>query len=81
MYIVLLSFNIYCDPATSSCKVVVNSIYPHVCSIITIRKDVCIWYYAVFLSNNLSYVVIIGPPVVRLSNQVLTGSPEVTHPE
>ena len=51
------------------------------CSIVNTRKGLCIYQYLVYLSLNLYYGVLIGPPVVRLSNQVLTGLPEVTHPE
>ena len=81
MHIIVLSFTLYCDPSTSSCKVAANGIYPPDCSILTTRKGVCICHYIVSLSNNLSTVVLLGSPVVRLSNQVLTGSPEVPHPE
>ena len=63
MYIILLSFTLYCDPLTSLCKLVANSIYPPVCSIFTNRKGVCIWQYVVSLSNNLSSVVLLCPPV------------------
>ena len=42
MYIVFLSFTLYCDPEPSLCKVVANSIYHYVCSIVTTRKYVCI---------------------------------------
>ena len=67
MYIVLLSFTLYCDPAPSLCKVVANSIYHSVYSIVATRKYVCIYQYVISLSNNLYYVVLLGPPVVRLS--------------
>ena len=46
---------------------------PHFCSIVTTRKGVCIYKYIVYLRLNLSYVVLFGPPVALLSNQVLTG--------
>ena len=81
MCIVSLYFTLYYDPVPPTWKVMVNSIYPPVYSIFTNRKGVSIWYYVVSLSLNLSSVVLLCPPVVRLSNQVITGSPEVPCPE
>ena len=43
-----------------------NSIYSPVCSIATIIKDVYIYQYVIYLSNNLYYVVLLGIPMVRL---------------
>ena len=74
MYIVLLSFNIYYDPAPPSYNVVANCIYPPVYSIVTTRKGACIQQCIIYLSVNLSSVVLLGTPVVLLNNKVLTGS-------
>ena len=67
MYIILLSFTIYYEPEPPLCKVVINSIYPHVYSIVTTRKGVCIYQYIVYFRSCLSSVVQQGPHVVRLS--------------
>ena len=82
MYIVLLSFTLYYDTVTSSCRVVANSIYPYVCIIVTTRKVACIYQYVVTLSLNLYSVVFLCPPVVRLSVCKLSRvHSEVHHPE
>ena len=62
--LVIFTFCYYLVPPTW--KVVVNSIYPPVFSIINTRKGVCIYKYIVYLRYYLSSVAQLGTPVVRL---------------
>ena len=66
MYIFLLSFTLYYEPAPSTWKAMANSIYPPFCSIVPTRNYVCIQQYIVYLRSCLSSVDQQGPPVVCL---------------
>ena len=74
MYIVLLYL-----PLTTILHLLRGRLWPivycPVYSIVNTRKGVCLYHYVVYLIISLSSVVLQGHPVVRLSNQVLMGSP------